>query len=162
MISSVSLVISLFFSCCCFSFFFSLSCISDPAIFFLFFSFLFCLFTSYSSSFLLFQPSFPRSLALLNLNLSSPCSSSSSIPTSFLLLFFLFFFSFLPFLLFLFISNYINVMISSIFLVISWERCSPLPHFIHSWTELTRTKNVCGYTLSVHGNNKTEPYWCEL
>ena len=35
-------------------------------------------------------------------------SSSSSIPTSFLLLFFLFFFSFLPFLLFLFISNYIN------------------------------------------------------
>ena len=24
-------------------------------------------------------------------------------------------------------------MITSIFLVISWERCSPLPHFIHSW-----------------------------
>ena len=68
----------------------SLSCISDSAIFFLFFSFLFCLFTSYSSSFLLFQPSFPHSLALLNLNLSSPCSSSSSIPTSFL------FSSFLP------------------------------------------------------------------
>ena len=27
--------------------------------------------------------------------------------------------------------SYINVMISSIFPVISWERCSPLPHFIH-------------------------------
>ena len=33
----------------------------------------------------------------------------------------------------LFISNYISVMIS-IFLVISWERCSPLLHFIHAWS----------------------------
>ena len=53
--------------------------------------FFFCLFTSYSTSFLLFQPSFPSSLALLNLNLS--CSSSSVIPASFLLFLFL---SFLP------------------------------------------------------------------
>ena len=68
------------------------------------FSFHFCLFTSYSSSFLLFQPSFPHSLVLLNLNLSSTCSSSSSLSTSFLLLFFLFF-SFLPLFLFLFISQ---------------------------------------------------------
>ena len=29
--------------------------------------------------------------------------------------------------------NYINVMISSIFLVISWQWCSPLPHFIQAW-----------------------------
>ena len=91
----------------------------------LFFHFLF---------FLIF--SFPRSLALLDLNLSSPCSSSFSISTYLL---FLFSPPFLP-LLFLFwvlppssfsYPNYINVMISSIFLVISWERCSPLPHFIH-------------------------------
>ena len=38
----------------------------------LFCFFFFCLFTSYSSSFLLFLPSFPRSLAL---NILSPCSS---------------------------------------------------------------------------------------
>ena len=44
MISSVFLVTSLLFSCCCFSFLFSLSRISEPAIFFLFFSFLFHLF----------------------------------------------------------------------------------------------------------------------
>ena len=129
MISSVFLTISLLFSSCCFSFLF-------PLFFFLFFSFLFCLFSSHSSSFLLFQPSFPCSLASLNLNLASPCSSSSSVSTSFLFpLFFSFFpllFSFLPLLLFLLYPNYTNVMISSIFLVISWERCSLLPHFIHS------------------------------
>ena len=30
--------------------------------------------------------------------------------------------------------SYTNAMISSIFPVIFWERCSPLPHFIHPWS----------------------------
>ena len=32
--------------------------------------------------------------------------------------------------------SYPRVMISSIFLVISWERCSPLSHLIHPWSIL--------------------------
>ena len=104
---------------------------------FLFFSFLLRLFFfSHSSSFLLFQfqSSFLHSLALFELCLPSPCSSSvsSSISTSSfffspLFIFFLFSFLFLP----LLFSSYPSVTIYSIFLVISWERCSPLPHFIH-------------------------------
>ena len=60
--------------------------------------------------------------------------------SSFLLLFFLFFFSFLPFSSSSSYPNYINVMISSIFLVISWEQCSPLPHFIHPWPQPQKYK----------------------
>ena len=119
MISLVFIVIFLIFPCCCLSFLFTLYCISDQATFFLFFMFLFHLFYSHSVSCLMFQPSFPPSLDLLFffLNLSSPCSSSSSISSYFynfslFLLFyyfscpfFLFFFLLSPLLLFLFISK---------------------------------------------------------
>ena len=77
---------------------------------------------------------------LLDISLSSPCSSSScvsfSIYTSsffilssccFLPLLSSFFFSLFS------LSSCPSVTISSIFLVISWERCSPLSHFIHPW-----------------------------
>ena len=137
MISSILLDISLPFSCCCFSFLFLFLPFPIQRSLFLFFSVLLRLFSSHFSSFLLFQfpPSFPHSLALFDLSLPSRCSSSSSvsssISTSFFLfssfLFFLFSFFFLP----LLFSSYPSVTISSIFLVISWERCSPLPHFIH-------------------------------
>ena len=146
MISSIFLDISLLFSCCCFSFLFFFSSISDPAFSFpiLQFSSLSFFFTSsHSSSFLLFQcqPSFPHSLALLYISLSSLCSSFSSenslISTSsfFPPLFLFFLFSFFSF------SSYPSVTISSIFLVISWERCSPLPHFIHPcvWVHISKT-----------------------
>ena len=98
MISSIFLDISLLFSCCCFSFLFFFSSISDPAFSFpilQFSSSSFFFTSSHSSSFLLFQyqPSFPHSLTLLYISLSSPCSSfsseNSSISTSsFFLLFF--------------------------------------------------------------------------
>ena len=114
----------------------------------LFFSFLLRLISSHSSSFLLFQfqSSFPHSLASLDLSLSSPnspCSSSSSVKFLNFCLFFFSFLIFFSFLLFFFsysslsfyslfsFSSYLSVTISSIILVISWEQCSPLPHFIH-------------------------------
>ena len=108
MISSVSLAISLFFLLLLlFILLFSLLHFRSSNLF-LFFRFLFCLFTSNFSSFSLFQPSFPHSWALLNLNLSSP-RSSSSIPTSFLLFLFSPSFSsssFSPFFLFSSSSSY--------------------------------------------------------
>ena len=40
--------------------------------------------------------------------------------------------------------NYINVMISLTFLVISCERCSLLPHFIHAWAVQCMSKQLLG------------------
>ena len=132
-IVSFLLVISLFFSCCYFSFLFSLSLlhfrctnffpilqISSRPFFFTFFLIL------------LFQPSFPHSLALLItgfiiiiLFIFLIISTSFLFSPPFLPL------AFLPSLSSSSYPNYISVIISSIFLVISWEQCSPLPHFIH-------------------------------
>ena len=144
MISSIFLDISLLFSCCCFTFLFFFSFHFRSSVLFPIIQFSSLSFSSHSSSFLLFQfqPSFPHSLALLNISLSSPCflflckflnfSSSfffsplffsSSLSSSSL-------FSFSSSSIFSF-PSYLSVTISSIFLVISWERCSPLPHFIH-------------------------------
>ena len=138
MISSIFLDISLLFSCCCFTFLFSFffhfrfsNLFSHSSVFFfVFFLHIFPHFCCFN-----FHPVF-LSLALFDLSLPSPCSSSSSVSSSIstssfffspLFLFFLFSFFFLP----LLFSSYPSVTISSIFLVISWERCSPLPHFIH-------------------------------
>ena len=85
----------------------SLSCISDQS--FSCSSVFFFTFFWHSSLFLLFQPSFPRSLILLNLNISPHALLLPQfLPLfyfSFFHLFFLFFFSFLPLLFFLFISQ---------------------------------------------------------
>ena len=104
----------------------SLPCISDPMIFFcssvFFFVFFhirpihhfsqFSSFISISSpsisAFFLFFLSPPFLWKILSLRFLPPSISSSS--------------SYL---------SYTNAMISSIFPVIFWERCSPLPHFIH-------------------------------
>ena len=137
MISSVFIVISLFFSCYCFSFLFTLSCISDQAIFFLFVSFLFRLF--FFTFFLIFVVStqFSSFITYHQHALPLPQFLQLVIFYSFLLLF-LSFFLFSSFSFFSLFSSssypkYINMMISSIFLVISWERWSVLPHFIHAW-----------------------------
>ena len=67
---------------------------------------------------------------------SSVSSSISPLPFSFLLFLFFSFF-FLPLLFFFFLPfsfpSYLSVTISSFFLVISWEWCSPLLRFIHPW-----------------------------
>ena len=118
MVSSIFLDISLPFSCCCFSFLFSLffhfrssNLLSYSSIFF----------TIFLISVVQFQPSFPHSLGLLHLSLSSPwspcsflflskflnfclCFLFSSFFFSLLFLFFLFSFFFFP-LLFFFVSQ---------------------------------------------------------
>ena len=151
MISSVLLDISLLFSCCCYSFLFSFfyhfrssilfsyssvfffvfflhillhfCCFSFNPVFlisFAWYKFIITMLFLFLCKFLNFYLFF-FSILFLFISFSFFLSSSFF----FSLLFFLFPFFFLPF------SSYPSEMISSIFLVISWERCSPLPHFIH-------------------------------
>ena len=85
MISSIFLYISLFFLLLLLVIpLLSFSSISYPVFSFPFLQFSFSSFSSHSSSFLSFQfqPSFPHSLVLLDISLSSPCSSSSSVSYS--------------------------------------------------------------------------------
>ena len=128
MISSVFFVIFLLLSCCCFLF-----------------HFLSPVFPIQQSVFVFFlQPSFPRSLALLILNYhhhALPLFQFLSLfsSSSFLLLFLSFSSSsFSPSSLFSSsssYSNYINVMISSLLLVISWARTLSIPAHLFSVTK---------------------------
>ena len=147
MISSIFLDISLLFSCCCFSFLFSFFVhfqysdhFSYSAVFFLFF--LHILPHSISTQFSSFI-SFAWFKFIITM-ITMPFPSSSSVSSS-ISAYSFFFPPLLSFLLFFFSSSslsssslfyfslYPSVTISSIFLIISWERCSPLPHFIHPW-----------------------------
>ena len=142
MISSIFLDISLLFYCCltCFSFLFSFffHFRSSDCFFFIFFLPILPHSSSTQLSSFISFAWFKFTITMITMLFPSSSSVSSSIsaysfffPPLFSFLLFFFSSSSLSSSSLFYFSSYLSVTVSSIFLVISWKRCSPLPHFIH-------------------------------